>query len=304
MPPSQPARSRPTPSRRAACIYHARGYCRNGPACRFSHDAPRVRGHKRSAQECGICLEDPRDSGGRFGLLAGCDHAFCMPCLTKWRNAKDADGVRARMRRTCPECRMESGYVVPSFDFVTGEQKREVVGKYRASCAGISCRLFGTPRGCPFGNLCFYKHVGPDGEEVDKEEALRLRGPDTGRVPARAAVRRASAGARGRRLMGAELLQDVLAAVDQLPIPPAAIREIRASAIAAVAQGSRVDVDHPLAESLVAALMDSLEAGFSAAIEAQGDGAVRGAFAAVENVQEERDENGASMRQGGNASSE
>eukprot|EP00656_Telonema_subtile_P049502 TRINITY_DN6172_c0_g1_i1.p1 TRINITY_DN6172_c0_g1~~TRINITY_DN6172_c0_g1_i1.p1 ORF type:complete len:271 (+),score=43.69 TRINITY_DN6172_c0_g1_i1:133-945(+) len=57
--------------------------------------------------ECGICLEevtaDSRASAERrFGLLEGCNHAFCLECIRNWRQGGAAD---AEVVRSCPICR-------------------------------------------------------------------------------------------------------------------------------------------------------------------------------------------------------
>jgi hypothetical protein len=46
----------------------------------------------------------------RFGILPGCDHAFCIRCLREWR-AKYEQGQAIR---SCPVCRTVSYFLVPS----------------------------------------------------------------------------------------------------------------------------------------------------------------------------------------------
>lgn len=81
--------------------------------------------------ECGICLEVIMERGKRFGLmsrffyiiessasyfisLAECDHSFCLTCIRAWRSkSKDATNASA-MVKSCPTCRKESLFVIPS----------------------------------------------------------------------------------------------------------------------------------------------------------------------------------------------
>ena len=74
--------------------------------------------------ECGICLEivheKQRMADRRFGLLAGCDHPFCLGCIRDWRDggvARDAaehTSGRLEQARKCPLCRTQSHYTIPS----------------------------------------------------------------------------------------------------------------------------------------------------------------------------------------------
>ncbi len=40
----------------------------------------------------------------RFGILPSCTHCFCLPCIRKWRQAKQFEH---KIIRACPECRSE-----------------------------------------------------------------------------------------------------------------------------------------------------------------------------------------------------
>jgi hypothetical protein len=52
---------------------------------------------------CSICYEvvvdKPNRTEARFGVLPGCDHAFCLGCIREWRS-QGSTQVRA-----CPMCR-------------------------------------------------------------------------------------------------------------------------------------------------------------------------------------------------------
>jgi Zinc finger, C3HC4 type (RING finger)/Zinc finger C-x8-C-x5-C-x3-H type (and similar) len=205
---SAAARSRPH------CIYFARsGYCRNGPACRFQHSStafaasapPAVsrnpgkalRRRMRKAaevrredaqQDCGICFDNPAKSHGRYGILIGCDHPFCVECLRKWRASAEESSVdgtvdKQRMRKSCPVCRAPSDFVVPSFTFVTGEEKERMLAGYRKNCEGVECRLYAAGGRCPFSYRCHYKHVRPDGTVVDKADLAEAASKDGSEFP-------------------------------------------------------------------------------------------------------------------------
>ena len=46
----------------------------------------------------------------RFGILPNCTHCFCLPCIRKWRQAKQFEH---KIIRACPECR-HCEYCFPS----------------------------------------------------------------------------------------------------------------------------------------------------------------------------------------------
>ena len=113
--------------------------------------------------ECSICMEPvltmPK---GRFGLLPGCDHPFCLACIRDWRSTT----TQGTMRRTCPICRAESFYVVPSGVWATGERKAVIMAEYRSKMAQLDCQHFKMGKGtCPFGASCHYRHRLPSGRE-------------------------------------------------------------------------------------------------------------------------------------------
>ena len=193
------------------CKFFLQGRCKNGETCRFSHAVPSagaagagVAEERRSPQDaadaaegrsaeessaldalearasaeasCGICLEPIQGSPGsdeyrprnRFGLLTGCAHPFCLSCIREWR------GAGAETARTCPLCRQETWFVVPSAKLVTDAPRKEaLIEAYKASLRRIPCRHFDEGRGeCPFGTSCFYRHAYADGTEASRQ--LRL----------------------------------------------------------------------------------------------------------------------------------
>ncbi len=131
--------------------------------------------------ECGICLEivheKQRMADRRFGLLAGCDHPFCLGCIRDWRDggvARDAaehTSGRLEQARKCPLCRTQSHYTIPSTNWPRNQvEKDAIVEEYRTRMDGIPCRNFDYGDGhCPFGTSCFYAHVYRDGVRESHE---------------------------------------------------------------------------------------------------------------------------------------
>jgi len=158
-----------------------------------------------SLVECAICLERVlckegcRPSERRFGLLEGCAHAFCLPCIRSWRGQAAAQQEQqqnqqqnqqtqqidvATSLRTCPLCRTPAWFVTPSATWpATEEAKRAIVEAYRGSLSRIECRWWDRGRGaCPFGTSCFYLHLDAEGNEVPRGEGLRFVGDGEGVV--------------------------------------------------------------------------------------------------------------------------
>ena len=131
--------------------------------------------------ECGICLEivheKQRMADRRFGLLAGCDHPFCLGCIRDWRDggvARDAaehTSGRLEQARKCPLCRTQSHYTIPSTNWPRNQTEKDaIVEEYRNRMDGIPCRNFDYGDGhCPFGSSCFYAHVYRDGVRESHE---------------------------------------------------------------------------------------------------------------------------------------
>jgi E3 ubiquitin-protein ligase makorin len=127
---------------------------------------------------CGVCLEPVVSKRGRFGLLEGCDHSFCVECIRQWRATH---AIRPDVARSCPECRAPSHFVVPSAVHFVGPRKAALTAAYLARLRKIDCRHFDRGRGtCPFGGSCFYSHRDDLGNEVKLEPRVALgRGGST-----------------------------------------------------------------------------------------------------------------------------
>lgn len=95
-------------------------------------------------QFVGICFEVITEKAQRgehrFGILPNCNHIFCLPCIRKWRQAKNFDST---ITRACPECRIESHYVCPSLYWVdTKEEKEKLLGEYKDALRQQQCKYF------------------------------------------------------------------------------------------------------------------------------------------------------------------
>ncbi|KAG5186067.1 hypothetical protein JKP88DRAFT_262539 [Tribonema minus] len=168
------------PPPREVCQFFLSGTCRYGVACRNAHSAAAAAAadddtaleaeeRERSARaECGICYDPVQ---GRFGVLTGCDHAFCLECIRNWR----AVGVREQAAvRACPLCRAPSHFIVPSARLVAHPaRKAALVERYKETLARIPCRHFASGD-CPFGGSCFYAHLAADGSRAAPPQ-LRMR---------------------------------------------------------------------------------------------------------------------------------
>src|SRR5688572_16150786 len=51
---------------------------------------------------------------------AGCDHAFCVECITKWRQSKV---VEHEVSSSCPICRRNADFVLRSSRLLVGGEK-------------------------------------------------------------------------------------------------------------------------------------------------------------------------------------
>ncbi|ETO27771.1 hypothetical protein RFI_09361 [Reticulomyxa filosa] len=134
---------------------------------------------------CGICHENiarkyesqgHKDNAGRFGILTGCNHTFCLNCLREWRGSisQSKEAIRG-----CPICREISYFIIPSDRLISDPtRKQQLIQKYKQSLAQIPCKHFQNRGECPFGTSCFYKHLNKDGtqEEVHLRHVITETG--------------------------------------------------------------------------------------------------------------------------------
>jgi hypothetical protein len=96
---------------------------------------------------CGICFETAIDS---FGLLIGCDHAFCIECISLWRKEANLNCSRAEIeaKRGCPTCREHSDFVIPSNVYLTGSSKENLVRERLRRRELTPCRDWESKKSC------------------------------------------------------------------------------------------------------------------------------------------------------------
>ena len=150
--------------------------CRYGDDCWFSHDVENLKSGAVGEECCGICLEVITN----FGLLEGCDHAFCIECINQWRNeakaARSTDDLESK--RGCPLCRCHSDFIIPSYKYATGEEKKRLIADRLAARSSIPCRDFSKDGTCKFGRHCFYAHLDSNGNDVKKESTGKAKPSD------------------------------------------------------------------------------------------------------------------------------
>lgn len=148
------------------------GACRYGDSCWFSHDTPAGEnvdddlkiGGEVGVECCGICLDEITN----FGLLEGCDHAFCIECINQWRkeakNARNEDDLESK--RACPLCREHSNFIIPSYKYATGDEKKKIIADRLIARRSVPCREFTKNGQCKFGRHCHYAHLDSAGNDV------------------------------------------------------------------------------------------------------------------------------------------
>lgn len=191
------------------CSYHILGNCRYGAtcnllhgnvcvhcnkACLHPHNPEQVESHtklceKRAAlltslpediietsnkAECGICLEVVVEKGKRFGLMTGCDHAFCLGCIRAWRSKSKDITNASTMVKSCPTCRQESLFIIPSAVFCVGSLKQTIIAQYKSNLAKTPCKHFEKNGSCPFGADCFFAHLDFDGIAIDSSKMKNI----------------------------------------------------------------------------------------------------------------------------------
>lgn len=122
---------------------------------------------------CGICFDEVlKKTDPFFGMLANCNHCFCITCIRKWRQRKDFE---LEIRNACPECRVVSEYVYPIKQWIVDKGKKEkYINEKKLKMKKTNCKYFKRGKGkCFFGNKCLYRHTLPNGEEFDAGPPLK-----------------------------------------------------------------------------------------------------------------------------------
>ncbi|KAK2874570.1 hypothetical protein QQF64_003232 [Cirrhinus molitorella] len=124
-------------------------------------------------KQCKICLdvvyEKASPSERRFGILSSCCHTYCLSCIRQWRCAEQ---FKNQIRKSCPECRVVSEFVIPSMYWVEDqEEKNRLIEEFKSGVSKKPCKYFDQGRGtCPFGGKCFYMHAYADGTRAEPDK--------------------------------------------------------------------------------------------------------------------------------------
>ena len=144
------------------CPYFQAGDCRFGQKCRNYHE-PEIQNfqedHDASLSlknciyeketkkvncyvECSICISVPdKDKGELFGIMSHCSCIFCLVCIREWRVEGLKVASKSEQVRMCPTCRVNSFFVVPSINFVLGQDKEDLIVRYKQSLAAKPCKV-------------------------------------------------------------------------------------------------------------------------------------------------------------------
>ena len=149
--------------RKTKCVFYGKGSCRNGSSCRFQHNSPDKETscnnkklpfpicQETTPQEpvaCGICYDNIES----FGLLNGCDHAFCIACISTWRKdaAKSNSMSETNSKRSCPLCREHSNFVIQSQQHYKGQDRINYIQNTLDHRNKIPCKQFAKDKACKF----------------------------------------------------------------------------------------------------------------------------------------------------------
>ena len=142
------------------CPYFISGDCKYGSKCRYYHDAGTVNSIESSLSnpgddngknddaltECSICISTPDTSKGElYGVMSHCNCVFCLVCIREWRNEGTKDTFKSEQVRICPNCRVNSYFVVPSLRYVSGWKKEDLILRYKQSLSSTICKVTNFP---------------------------------------------------------------------------------------------------------------------------------------------------------------
>ena len=147
------------------CPYFQAGDCRFGIKCRNYHDPEIQNFHEDQDSsiclknciyeketkkincyvECSICISVPdKDKGELFGIMSHCSCIFCLVCIREWRVEGLKVASKSEQVRMCPTCRVNSYFVIPSINFVLGQDKEDLIVRYKQSLAAKPCKVSST----------------------------------------------------------------------------------------------------------------------------------------------------------------
>ena len=144
------------------CTFYKAGDCRFGLKCRNYHEEPCYDQYdedganaelenciyetkKEAADsyiECSICISVPeKEKGQLYGIMSHCNCVFCLGCIREWRVEGVKIASKAEQVRMCPTCRVKSFFVIPSINYVSGQDKDALIGRYRQSLSAKPCKV-------------------------------------------------------------------------------------------------------------------------------------------------------------------
>ncbi|KAJ0036834.1 hypothetical protein NQD34_005511 [Periophthalmus magnuspinnatus] len=108
---------------------------------------------------CGICMdkiyEKPELDERMFGILPNCSHAFCLKCIRTWRKTRQ---LSPDVVKSCPQCRVKSGFYVPHNYWVEGQEKESLITAFKRRFSKKTCSFYLRQGRCPFKSDCLYRH--------------------------------------------------------------------------------------------------------------------------------------------------
>ncbi|KAJ0064181.1 hypothetical protein NL108_001494 [Boleophthalmus pectinirostris] len=125
-----------------------------------SQSADRAQAILRSKDmSCGICMDkifEKRELGERrFGILPNCNHTFCLKCIKTWRKTRR---LSPDVVKSCPQCRVKSGFYVPHDYWVEGQEKESLIAAFKNKFSKKTCDFYLRQGRCPFKSDCLYRH--------------------------------------------------------------------------------------------------------------------------------------------------
>ncbi|XP_039971904.1 probable E3 ubiquitin-protein ligase makorin-2 isoform X2 [Xiphias gladius] len=158
------------------CPYAAAGHCYYEDNCTYLHgDLCEVCGlrvlhphdpEQRRAHEKMCLLAFEADMEKAFAAQLSQDKvcSICMEVVVQKANPSD--------RRSCPECRVISEFVIPSVYWVEDQDDKDhLIDLFKSGVSKKACKYFDQGRGsCPFGGKCLYLHAFPDGTRAEPDQ--------------------------------------------------------------------------------------------------------------------------------------